>query len=145
MFQRLIQCFHRPPDFIVGGEKKPYLLRWFVIPRNRFFNVYLHKFVRDDDDLAFHDHPWSSVAIVIRGAYIEHDDTGRHVYRAGAIRRRSATYRHRVELIDGQPCWTIFLTGRRVREWGFHCPQGWRHWREFTAGQNGEEIGKGCN
>jgi hypothetical protein len=42
---------HRPPDYIIGGEADPYLRRWWVIPRNRFFNIYLHHFVRSDDEL----------------------------------------------------------------------------------------------
>ena len=29
-------------------------------------------------------------------------------------------------------------------EWGFHCPKGWVHWRDFTAGKDGEIVGKGC-
>lgn len=54
---RLFRPFWRAPDFYIGGNANPYLLRWWVIPRNRFFNVYLHKFLRDDDDRALHDHP----------------------------------------------------------------------------------------
>lgn len=52
---------------------------------------------------------------------------------------------HRVELIDGD-CWTIFVTGPRYREWGFHCAdRGWVHWKKFTATDNRGEIGKGCD
>ena len=39
---------------------KNYLSRWHIIPRNRYFNIYLHKFVGSDDDRALHDHPWRS-------------------------------------------------------------------------------------
>ncbi len=42
----------RKPDFIIGGPENPYLLRWYLIPQNRFFNVYLHKILRSDDDRA---------------------------------------------------------------------------------------------
>jgi hypothetical protein len=58
---------------------------------------------------------------------------------------------HRVELkvgvITGRsfPVWTLFITGPRVREWGFLCPQGWRHWKDFTAGAQGERVGRGCD
>jgi hypothetical protein len=145
MFRIIKRLFYRAPDFIIGGAARPYMLRWFVIPRNPWFNIYLHKFVRDDDDRAFHDHPWRSSAIVLRGAYIEHDHRGRRIYFAGAVRIRSATYCHRVELIDGKPCWTLFFTGPRLREWGFHCPQGWRHWKDFVGGRDGGEIGRGCD
>jgi hypothetical protein len=48
----------RRPDFIIGGADNPYLLRWWIIPRNRWCNVYLHKILRDDDPRALHDHPW---------------------------------------------------------------------------------------
>mgnify|MGYP000066528385 CR=1 FL=1 len=55
-----------------------------------------------------------------------------------------STSAHRIELVAG-PVWTLFLTGPFRREWGFHCPQGWRHWRDFTSGANGERVGKGCD
>lgn len=38
----------RPPDFVIGGQERPYLRRWFVIPRNPIWNVYLHQFLRSD-------------------------------------------------------------------------------------------------
>ena len=31
----------RRPHQVVGTANAPYLERWFVVPRNRFFNVYL--------------------------------------------------------------------------------------------------------
>src|SRR4051795_4015193 len=70
--KRLLRPFWREPDFYIGGKVNPYLVRWWVIPRNRFFNVYLHKFLRDDDDRALHDHPWISLSFILRGGYIEH-------------------------------------------------------------------------
>ena len=58
--------------------------------------------------------------------------------------RMSGAAAHRLELIDG-PCWTLFVTGPRYREWGFHCPQrGWVPWKEFTSADNSGEIGRGC-
>ena len=129
----------------VGGQEDPYMVRWFLIPRNRVVNAYLHQFLRSDDDRAMRDHPWYSLALLLDGRYIENDDRGSREYRAGNLRFRSATYRHQIELIDGQHCWTLFLTGPRLRDWGFHCPWGWRHWREFTTGRDGERVGKGCD
>ena len=144
MLNTIKRLFHREPDFVVGGKENPYLLRWWIIPRNRFLNIYLHKFLRDDDDRALHDHPWWSLSLTLAGQYVEQDDHGRRTYRRGAIRLRPATYRHRIELVEQQPAWTLFVTGPRVREWGFHCPQGWRHWKDFVS-KDGTEIGNGCN
>lgn len=132
------------PHLAVGGFENPYMLRWYILPRNPWFNIYLHKFLRDDDDRALHDHPWSSLSLIVRGKYREITPKGVQEYAAGSIILRSAEYSHRIELIT-KTCWTLFITGRRVREWGFHCPQGWRHWKDFTAGKNEELVGKGCD
>lgn len=147
--ERLIAISNRrSPDVEIGGSDNPYLRRWWLLPRNRFFNVYLHQFCRSDDDRALHDHPWWNLSILLRGRYVEHTiDAGgvnvRTERTAGQWKFRRAESAHRIELHDG-PCWTVFITGPRIREWGFHCPQGWRHWRIFTSGPNGETIGRGC-
>lgn len=142
----------RAPDFVIGGEDDPYLRRWWVIPRNRFFNVYVHHFLRSDDDRALHDHPWINLSVLLEGRYIEHLPEGVARYReAGDMVLRLPSAAHRVELCDGaltsrpMPVWTLFITGPRVRQWGFLCPQGWRHWKAFTAGANGERVGRGCD
>ena len=145
---RFTRLFHREPDFFIGGQENPYLLRWWVIPRNRFFNVYLHKFLRDDDDRALHDHPWVSVSVTLRGGYVEHTGGGVRRRKAGGVVFRPARLAHRIELLrDGDrasPAWTLFITGPRIREWGFHCPRGWIHWREFTSETDSGNVGKGC-
>ncbi len=137
----------RRPDIVIGGDEDPYLRRWWLIPRTRFFNVYLHHFLRSDDDRALHDHPWWNLSILLHGQYVEHTISAggvnvRTPRCAGQWKFRRAAAAHRIELVDG-PCWTLFVTGPRLREWGFHCPQGWRHWRIFTSGPNGQTIGRG--
>lgn len=145
----ILQHSNRPADFTIGKADNPYLRRWFVIPRNVVFNIYLHQFLRSDDDRALHDHPWWNASVLLNGRYVEHTIAAgginrRVEYKSGDIKLRSARYAHRVELIDGQ-CWSLFITGPRLREWGFHCPLGWRHWKEFTNPRNSGEIGKGCD
>jgi hypothetical protein len=142
----------RPPDFIVGGKEDPYLLRWWVIPRNRFFNIYLHRFLRSDDDRALHDHPWLfNCSILLKGEYLEHTPKGVARRVAGDWKFRWGRATHRVELLDWYPgskrkapCWTLFITGPIVREWGFHCPKGWVHWKDFTDSRDKGAIGRGC-
>lgn len=180
---RLPRFLHREPDFIVGGPERPYLLRWYITPWSGWFrdipesqftawhkfwrslpNIYLHKFLRDDDDRALHDHPWPSLSIILKGGYIEHLPEDRKRYcRRWAVIPRSATHRHRIELYKGcwifpekglpvqqevMPAWTIFITWRKIREWGFWCPSttGFRfvHWEKFTAPEDSGQVGKGC-
>lgn len=151
----------RAPDFQIGGSENPYCNRWWVIPRNRLFNIYLHQFVRDDDDRALHDHPWVNCSIVLRGGYTEtrfskkpRKDAPLPEYRtrwrgAGSVTFRRASTAHRVILMGSpkgrQPSWSLFLTGPVMRSWGFWCPLGrWVHWRDFVSGPRGETVGKGC-
>ncbi len=133
--------------FYIGGKTNPYMIRWFVLPRNPWFNCYLHKFVRDDDDRALHDHPWWFVSIVLRGGYEEFDHINAEwgtVRRVGSIAFRPATHRHIVRLIGRKPCWTLVFTGPKSREWGFWCPKGFVVWTDFVAQDDEGNIGKGC-
>ncbi len=132
------------PHFVVGSKTNPYLYRWYILPRNPFLNVYLHLFLRDDDDRAHHDHPWWSLSVVL-GTYVEEHPVGvRRRYGPGSVILRRPEYTHRVELPGGRHCWTLFITGPRVREWGFHCPKGWVPWQQFTAPHDYGQIGRGC-
>lgn len=134
----------RPADFVIGPSANPYLRRWWLIPRNARCNVYLHEILRSDDDRALHDHPWNNISLLLSGSYIEHTPEGVFKRQAGDVVARAATDSHRLEIPEGGRAVSLFMTGPKVREWGFHCPRGWVHWRDFTAGPNGELIGRGC-
>ncbi len=176
----------REPDFIVGGFDDPYLYRWYLTPWSKYDrenppfwsqvtrrllpNVYLHQFIRSDDDRALHDHPWFNVSFLLYGSYIEESIAKGGIKvrirrDPGAWKLRSPWAAHRVELIQrvkypyssADPswkqewqeatCWTLFMTSPRVREWGFHCPDaGWVVWKNFvSSAADGNNIGKGCN
>jgi hypothetical protein len=132
------------PDYVIGDADAPYMRRWWIVPRNEQQNVYLHQILRDDDDRALHDHPWDNVSYLLIGRYREITPAGVFVREAGSMVARRATDAHRLELVGNEPCVSLFFTGPKVREWGFHCPRGFVHWRDFTAGENGELVGRGC-
>ena len=154
--ERLFVLAHsRAPDVIIGMDyrqgRPDYLRRWYVIPRNRWLNIYLHRFGRDDDDRALHDHPWLfNCSIVLRGMLAEitpHPSPKwgqiRRGLSAGDWRFRWGRSPHRLELRSPH-AWTLFITGPRIREWGFYCPKGWVHWRDFTDPNDSGKIGPGC-
>lgn len=58
---------------IVNCDRDTYLHRWYVI-RKTGFGLFIHKFVRSDEDRALHDHPWPFIVIPIWRGYIEHSD-----------------------------------------------------------------------
>lgn len=133
----------RPPDFVIGDD---YLRRWWIVPRNQGCNVYLHEILHSDDDRALHDHPWDNTSYLIDGSYIEVTPDGEFQRGPGAIVTRQATDAHRLVIPDGGRAVSLFLTGPIIRQWGFHCPQGWRHWKEFVANPGGAHgiAGRGC-
>lgn len=133
------------PDFHVGPDDDHQLQRWFVVPRNPVANVYLHRFLRSDNDRALHDHPWDNRSWILSGEYLEHLQDGRTTTRhEGDFVERKAIEAHRVELVTG-PVLTLFFTGPIVRSWGFYCNAGWRHWREFVeTTPGGNHRGRGC-
>lgn len=124
-------CLRRPPDFVVGGMADPYLLRWYLTPWRHWFldpstgktrkgltgwrrwaaavtsrlpNLYLHLFLRPDDDRALHDHPWAWVSWLLSGTYVEHTIAagGIRCQRRrwpGSVRCAFAKTAHRVDLI----------------------------------------------
>jgi len=137
----------RLPDFIIGGAEAPYLRRWWLVPRNALVNIYLHQFLRSDDDRALHDHMYVNLSVLLEGEYVEHTIAQGGVcrarrYAAGDWRIRLPTTAHRIEV--DSPCWSLFITGPRVRQWGFHCPRGWRHWRDFVDDRDHGAAGRGC-
>lgn len=148
----------RRPDFIIGtgSANGEYLHRWWIVPRNKWFNFYLHKIIRSDDDRALHDHPWWNLSVILAGGYYEivPRDPGsfdaasaghRRVWRApGSIVLRPARAAHRLE-VGPKPCWSLFVTGPRVRNWGFHCPKGWVHWERFVNPSDTGRVGPGCD
>lgn len=114
--RRLDALRHAVPDEIIGRNARsrkrdgyreqvdrPFLIRWFVIPKNKWLNIYLHQFVRDDEDRALHDHPWHNLSIIIAGQYIEHTIKAggihmRQLFSAGDMKYRLARTAHRIEL-----------------------------------------------
>jgi hypothetical protein len=171
----------RAPDLVIGRDNPDgaYMLRWYLTPWRGWFqdvpaaamklwqravlavvrrlpNLYMHQFLRDDDDRALHDHPSWAISFILCGRYIEHTiDAGgihrRRVFSTGSLRFMRTRHAHRIELHressgKSEPCFTLFLFGPRVRDWGFHCPErGWVRWQDFTAADDSGAIGKGCD
>lgn len=142
----------RECDVPIGDKDDIYLERWFVIPRNHTFNIYLHHIIKDDDDRAMHDHVANNVSIILTGGYdelmfAEPPVAGRplpkmvkHGRRAGDVIFRKADVAHRLMRRPDMPgeVWTLFIKFGDWRQWGFWCPLGrWVHWKEFTGIQDG--------
>lgn len=133
----------RPHQIIGDDPAEPYLLRWFLIPRNPVINIYRHRFCQSDPSVP-HDHPWHFASIVLRGSYLEISERRTIVRRPGSVAFRRASRPHRVELLGG-PVTTVIITGPRCRPWGFWCPRPAQPpvfvpWDQFGSGGCGENL-----
>jgi hypothetical protein len=128
-------CRRMKLEEINGGRRCPtYLYRWELarFPGKRA--IYLHNFVGDDWSRDLHDHPKRFISIGLKGRYIEETPNGERLYRAPWIRTFPATHIHRLRLIDKQPCWTVVIVLKTVREWGFWHNRRWIEWKKYVFG-----------
>lgn len=158
--KRIDELKRREPDFIIAPLGKPFLNRWHLFRNKRLGTIYLHQTVDHDDQRALHDHPWSNISVIVRGAYFEIVPAdGTRPYHGGdavtPIRRergdvifRKALTPHSLLLPGGnQPeeCWSLFITGPVVRRWGFYCPNGWVDESVYRVRKGKtSEVGQGC-
>ena len=123
------------PDLNLPG----YLRRWWVIPKNKWFNVYLHCFEGSDLDRALHNHPWRSCSFLLKGKLTENykpylfDMTVQH----RRIRKFTPYFRDQKMFhsmyLESDKAWTLFLTGGRTNRWGFEYPEhgDFTYWKDF--------------
>ena len=165
----------RKPDLIIGPRDNPQTLRWQLF-KFRGWQLCLHKWLRSDDDRALHDHSGDSISIILTRGYwdvIEEWCDGTpddypvseqwHYRGDGEWSRELTVWRyplipvfrkaeapHRVILPTSAPVWSLWFRWPPRREWGFHCPKGWKHWRDYLNSRGnyydaGESItGPGC-
>jgi hypothetical protein len=92
------------------------------------FRFVLHQMHNSDPD-GLHDHPWPWASWVLTGGYYEDTPEGRFFRPPGHLRFRPAKSFHRLikPPLDDE-VWTLFLMGKRQREWGFMEGNKWIPW-----------------
>jgi hypothetical protein len=130
LLSRVFKC-----EEINGNHRCPTYLYGWVIFHTRWLGIYLHHFVGDDWSLDLHDHPKRFVSIGISGGYTETTPHGSKVYRAPWVRSFPADHAHRL-ILNGRDCWTVALTFRAVRPWGFWHGGKWIPWKEYVVGSS---------
>jgi hypothetical protein len=114
---------------IYREDNEPYLIRYTIFTC-RWFSVKVHNILLSDYD-CLHDHPWTFITCILKGGYIENTETTSKYYGPATILYRPANFKHSLNLL--RPAWTLVITFRKVREWGFWTRTGWVHWRNYTS------------
>lgn len=106
-------------------------LRRLRIIQTPWFAVYLHRIGTPDSRPTLHDHPWNFVAFVLRGGYVERRGYDGIDHRIRRVNLKRAEDLHWIDALKRTPTWTLVLTGRRRREWGYVDPDGtWTHFMD---------------
>ena len=119
-----------------------YLKRWHLF-RCKRFRVFLHRIYKPDADRHLHNHPWpNAVGIVLRGGYAETRSSCNpllaYYYGSwgdcndGRVNVLYPWTYHRITRVLPNT-WTLFIAGRRSREWGFLTPDGHVDWRTYLG------------
>lgn len=119
-------------------SQSPYLNRYYLFLKDRKsfpFNAFLHQFMRSDPDPQ-HCHPFGYFTLILKGGYWEwvhtYDKEGhitgeRRIWRGpGHFRFCKAESFHRIEIVEPGSCWTLFMPGPQIREWGFLTHKNWQ-------------------
>lgn len=124
------------------GDRSVLYLERFYILKTPFCEIMLHRF-HCGDDAVMHDHPWDSCNIILETGYNEHvinewNEEEVHFRAPGYFGYRSAEGQHWVELLPNTSghVWTLFMTMRRRKEWGFFTKEGYMDSQEY-----GKKIG----
>ena len=129
--------FSLDPDEVIGEHN---MLRWWLLPQNRLFNVYLHKHEGDDPRVP-HDHPADNLSVLLSGELMEHtpvyygcysslhnvnhdrvvffSDYGKPWTAARLLERfhgRRAEDVHRLTLVHRRTAWTLWIWFRNRRQ-----------------------------
>lgn len=109
----------------VGRPECPYLTRWIFTAFG--YSIRLHHWTGSDDQRVIdgqnilHDHPWWMLIFVLKGRYWDVTSDSQELVRPLSFYFRPAEHRHTVRLV-GKECWTLLLTGKKIRNWGFYVP-----------------------
>lgn len=127
---------------VIRRDGSDYLWRWHVAGNRNGRGIYLHHFIKGDNDPDPHSHPWPFTTLVLSGGYTDErwkiDDTtgcavieGHETCRPGRLYSRKAHHIHRVLLPPGKKGWTLVFRGKRICDWGFYVGNRFVHWKNY--------------
>jgi hypothetical protein len=126
-----------PVRALTGRDGSVYLERYTLADLPNGGHVYLHRFLRSDEDRELHSHPWYATATILFGSYREERrafsrNVVAYTFEPGDVNTIEPGTFHRIDLLT-PVVWTLFSVGPKVGSWSF-----WNRetdattpWREF--------------
>ena len=109
--------------------------RWRILS-TPWFNIYLHGIYKADADKHLHDHPWDYRSLVLKGCFWEEtiDHNGFWILNPlapGSFVKRKAEQFHKIRELCTPTVYTLFITGKPRRDWGYSVDGEWMQHDEY--------------
>lgn len=113
---RILSLF--PHEDLGWKEHHETFIRYTLL-KTPWFRVYLHNLIAPAVHPECHNHPWSFVAVLLKGGYWEYTTETSWIFRSpGNVLFRPASWTHTVWTEDAG-MWSLVFTGPKRHEWGF--------------------------
>lgn len=116
----------RPARIIWNDPGNPLFIRYFLFRLPGGGQVYLHHYLRRDEDRGVHDHPWGQAcSLILAGGYVEKrlDVAERRYFfktrKPGRVFRMTGDDLHQIVTLPAKSSWSLFWHGPYTKAWGF--------------------------
>lgn len=110
--------------------------RRFLLFGTPWFSVYIHHIYKKDEDKHLHDHPWNYFSMVLKGSYNESSQDGVRLMKPGNLVFASAERLHKIAFLRTNKVVTLFITGKRKRDWGYKVGDEWVDHKTYRERKN---------
>lgn len=156
----IVDSIEKKPYYnILGQNGQDYMKReWLIAPSKAIpIAARVHTICQSDADRHLHDHPWANCSVLLEGQYYElmpHDKMDlsempvhlaeqvkttepvkAYLRKAGDVILRAAACRHRLIVEPGTQVKSLFIIGRKVKDWGFYTEYGFIHHLKYLSNE----------
>ncbi len=107
-----------------------FIVRLHVV-KTPWFAICVHWLNAPDPEPYLHDHPVSFLSIILRGSYSEWRGSFQNMKLHHWFNFILATDAHTIKRVAPGTV-TLCFMGPKVREWGYHTPDGWVYWKDYN-------------
>jgi hypothetical protein len=115
----------------------------YLLFKTPWFQVYIHKIYKHDEDEHLHDHPWNIFTIILKGSYMEQllskdkNSSFLKIRTIGNCGYRSTKRFHKIKEIIKGPVTTLAVVGKRKNDpWGYWTERGWTDHKTYRKKKN---------
>lgn len=121
---------------IISKDGVLHFRRWRILS-TKYLSIYIHEIFKADEDVHMHDHPWNYKSYVLSGIFLEESfDTSQKYSKFRVLEKhhsveRTASVFHTIKNIFTDKVVTLFVTGKKYKDWGYLVDGKWIQHEEY--------------